>query len=144
MIIVDANLLIYAHNSSGRAHEQAKLWWEGMLNGYDEVGLAWTTMLAFLRVMTHARIIPNPMHLQDAIEIVRAWLARKNVKIVTPGAGHAAILLRLLEDVGVGGNLTSDAHLAALALEYRAQVATTDVDFARFGRVRWFNPCATR
>jgi len=144
MIIVDANLLIYAHNSSERSHESARIWWEEMLNGDQHIGLALSTMLTFLRVMTNPRIVPNPMPLKDAIEVVRSWLTRKNTKIVTPGAEHGSILFGLLEDVGVAGNLTSDAHLAALALEYRAQIATADVDFARFDRVRWFNPCAKR
>lgn len=140
MILPDLNLLIYAHDSQSARHHEARAWWEETLNSQRPVGLAWVTILGFLRLTTHARLVSNPMTPAESIRRVRGWLAVPSVRIVTPGARHGEILFRLVESVGVAGNLTTDAHLAALAMEYQAEVASTDTDFGRFAGLRWRNP----
>lgn len=102
--------------------------------------MPWVTMLGFIRIMTHRGILGNPMRVQDAIRRVRRWLDHPRVQVLTPGEQHGEILFRLLEQLGTAGNLTTDAHLAALAIEYQAELASTDTDFARFPGLRWFNP----
>jgi toxin-antitoxin system PIN domain toxin len=102
--------------------------------------LCWAVILGFIRIATHRRILENPMRPADAIRRVRSWLAVPGVQILVPGESHAEILFGLLEHLGTAGNLTTDAHLAALAIEYQAELASTDADFARFPNLRWFNP----
>jgi toxin-antitoxin system PIN domain toxin len=140
VILPDANLIIYAHDKDNPNYRAASTWWEAVLNGERPVGLAFITILAFMRVVTSRKALANPASVPAAIAIVREWLTRKNVTIVQPGSGHCELLLDLIERVGVAGNLTSDAHLAALAIEWQAEVATSDVDFSRFPGVRWYNP----
>ena len=94
--------------------------------------------------MTHPGIMANPMRARDAIRRVRSWLAHPRLTVIAPGPGHAEILFGLLERLGVAGNLTTDAHLAALAIEYQAELVSTDADFARFPGLRWFNPLALK
>ena len=106
------------------------------------MGLPWVTILGFIRITTHRGILRSPIFPADAIGIVRSWLRVPRVQILTPGEAHAEILFGLLEKVGSAGNLTTDAHLAALAIEYQAELASTDADFARFPGLRWFNPIA--
>lgn len=142
MIVPDLNVLVYAYNADSLRHEAAKLWWEDTLNGQRPIGFAWATLLGFLRVMTQRRILERPMKTADAIRTVSDWLAQPGVQIVTPGDGHARILFDLIGEAGTAGNLTTDAHLAALAIEYQAEIASADTDFARFPRLRWFNPLA--
>ena len=140
MIVPDVNLLLHAYNASSLVHADAKAWWEDRLDSSDSIGLAWVTVLGFLRIGTTPRIAAQPLHVHEACNHVRAWLARPQVGILHPGDRHAAILLGLLEQLGVGGNLTTDAHLAALAIEYQAEIHSTDADFARFPGLRWRNP----
>jgi toxin-antitoxin system PIN domain toxin len=144
VIIPDVNLLVHACNSRAREYPAALSWWEATLGGEATIGLAWIAALGFLRVMTHRGIMENPMPVPEATRRVRQWLRHPRVTILTPGEDHAEILFRLLEDVGVAGNLTTDAHLAALAIEYQAEIASTDADFARFPGLRWFNPLAIK
>jgi toxin-antitoxin system PIN domain toxin len=140
VLLPDVNILAYAHNSSAREYVQAREWWETTLNAPRPVGLPWVTILGFIRIMTHRQILENPMHVKDAIRRVRTWLDLPHVQILTPGDRHAEILFELLAHLGTGGNLTTDAHLAALAIEYQAELVSADADFARFPRLRWFNP----
>lgn len=140
MIIPDLNLIICAHDPLSSRHEAALRWWEDLLNSKRPVGLAWITILGFIRLSTHPRLTTNPMTPREAIERVKSWLAVPAVRIVTPGEDHARCLFDLIESVGVAGNLTSDAHLAALAIEYRAELASSDADFGRFAGLRWTNP----
>ncbi len=140
MLVPDLNLILYAHDPQSRQHEEARQWWEELLNSGRPVGLAWVTILGFLRLVTHARLAANPMTPEAAIRRVKSWLAMPSVRILTPGEGHAEILFGLVQTVGVAGNLTTDAHLAALAIEYQAELASTDTDFARFAGLRWRNP----
>ena len=142
MIVPDVNLLIHAYSSESPVHEAARPWWEGLLNGSQSVGLPWASMLGFIRVSTHRQIFANPLPVATACAHVSAWLAQPSVTVLDPGARHAEILFRLLESLGTAGNLTTDAHLAALAIEHQAELHSTDADFARFPGLRWSNPLA--
>lgn len=143
MILADVNLAIHAYNRDSAQHRLAGKWWQEALDGqFGPIGLAWITVLGFIRIATSRTVLERPLRVEDAIEIARSWLQQDPVRIVTPGEEHAEILFGLLTNLGTAGNLTSDAHLATLALEYRAQIASTDTDFARFPGLRWFNPLA--
>jgi hypothetical protein len=144
MLVPDVNLLLHAYNSESAYHSVARHWWEETLGLERPVGLAWVAVLGFMRLMTGRHLRKEPVPLGAVIACVREWLERPHVRILTPGERHAEILLRLLEHVGVGGDLTTDAHLAALAIEYQAELVSTDVDFARFPGLRWFNPLRLR
>lgn len=144
MILPDVNVLVHAYNSSAMQHGLAREWWEAALSEGQPIGLTWAVATGFLRVMTQRRIVAKPMTPGSATAAVRAWLACPRVTILNPGPRHADILLRLVDEVGTAGNLTTDAHLAAIAIEHRAEIATTDTDFARFPGLRWFNPLARR
>ncbi len=140
MIVPDANLLLYAHNSASKWHVPAQAWLERLLSASHTVGLPWVTVLGFMRIATNRKALPRPLTVAEACLEVRGWLARPNVEILHPGDRHADILLELLEHVGVAGNLTTDAHLAALAIEYQAELHSADADFGRFPGLRWRNP----
>lgn len=140
MIIPDVNLLIYACDVDAKEHAPAQQWWADLLTGPEEIGLAWIAILGFIRITTRRGLAARPLPLRIAIGLVRTWLSAPTVRILVPGSDHAKVLFDLLEHVGTAGDLTTDAHLAALAIEYRARIASTDQDFARFPKVRWFNP----
>jgi hypothetical protein len=144
MILPDVNLLINAYNADFPDHAEARKWWEGVLDERESIGLAWVTVLGFIRIMTHPRVMPNPMPVSAAIAAVESWLDQPNVDLIDPGPRHAEILFRLIRGTGVAANLTTDAHLAALAIEYQAQLASTDNDFARFPGLKWHNPLSKR
>ncbi len=140
MILPDVNVLVHAHNVHSPQHPILKAWWRSVLANSRSIGLPWITMLGFLRITTNRSIFKEPLPVATAVRGMRAWLAFPNVQILSPGDQHAEILFELLEHLGTGGDLTTDAHLAALAIEHRAEIATTDADFARFRGLRWFNP----
>ena len=140
MLIPDVNILIYAYDSTAPHHAAARRWWESTLGGDRPVALPWASILGFIRIMTHPAIQKRPMRASDCVRRVRAWLDHPRVEILTPGDQHAEILFRFLTQLGAAGNLTTDAHLAALAVEYQAELVSTDADFARFPGLRWFNP----
>ena len=142
MIVPDINLLVHAYNSDSRVHGAAREWWEKLLNGTQPVGLAWVTVLGFVRIVTHRQILASPVPVTMACAWVRAWLAQPSVTILHPGDRHADLLIGLLEQLGSAGNLTTDAHLAALCIEHQAELHSTDADFVRFGGLRWKNPVA--
>ena len=144
MLIPDVNILVYAYNADSPQYARAREWWETTLQQPRVVGLPWSTSVGFIRIATQRGISARPMTVQEAVETVRAWLDHPRVRIVTPSERHAEILFDLLLELGVGGNLTYDAHLAALAIEYQAELVSTDTDFARFPGLRWFNPLAIR
>ena len=141
MILVDANLLIYAVNRDAPDHRAARRWLEGLLSGPNHVGLAWVVVLAFLRITTRPGILPAPLSIDQASTYVDEWLAQPMVEMVAPGEAHWR-LRNLLLSAGTLGNLTSDAHLAAIALETGAEIHSADYDFQRFPGIRHFNPLA--
>ena len=140
MRIVDANVLLYAVNSSAEHHDASRRWLDGALSGADIVGLAWVPLLAFVRLATKHGLFPSPMEPQDAMAQVRDWCSAPSAVVVNPTARHADVLSDLVLRVGAGGNLVNDAHLAALAIEHRARIVTYDSDFGRFDGVRWDPP----
>ena len=140
MIVTDINLLVHAYNRESPRHEAARKWWEGRLNGTESVGLAWVVMLGFIRLTTNRQILKNPWNASEACDAVRTWLDRPYVTVLHAGDRHPEVLFGLLSSVGAAGNLTTDAHLAALAIEHQAELHSTDTDFARFAGLRWVNP----
>ncbi len=140
MIIPDVNILLYAYNSGAKKHSLALPWWESTLHDRTPVGLPWISILGFIRIITSLRSVERPLPVATAIAHVNSWLKVPSVRILPPGERHAAILFELLENLGTAGNLTTDAHLAALAIEYRAELISCDTDFARFPHLRWRKP----
>ena len=140
MIFLDANLLIYAVNDDAPLNRKAKRWLEAVLSGQETVGFSWNVLLAFLRLTTRPGLFRNPLPVDAALEIVASWLDQTSATIVHPGPRHLPVLRELLLHLGTGGNLTSDAHLAALAIEYGAELCSSDTDFARFPGLNWRNP----
>lgn len=132
MILIDANLLIYAVNSDSPQHEAARAWLEKTLSQEERVGLPWVVLLAFLRISTKRGIFERPLSPDRAREFVDEWLALPNVKAISPGSPHWPILSNLLKTTGTAGNLTTDAHLAAQGIEQGYKLATCDHDFHRF------------
>lgn len=143
MILVDANLLIYAVNAGAPQHAAARLWLDERLSSSGRVGLPWASLLAFLRLVTNPRIFQRPLSMTDAWGQAEAWLGSGPAWIPAPTQRHAEILARLLSTPGVHANLIPDAHLAALAIEHGLELNSTDGDFARFTGLRWRNPLAT-
>ncbi|HTT82653.1 MAG TPA: type II toxin-antitoxin system VapC family toxin [Rhizomicrobium sp.] len=144
MILVDANLLIYAHVASAPQHDRARRWLDEQLDGPARVGLPWMCLLAFLRIVTNPRIYPRAERISDAWRQVSEWLALDTVWIPAPTERHARVLEQLLDVSGAHGNLVYDAHLAALAMEHGLVLCSADTDFARFPQLRWFNPLTGR
>ncbi len=140
MKLPDVNLLIHTADESSRHHERARSWLGGLLSGTEEVGFAWLALLGFVRISTNPAPFEHPLSPTRAFEYVESWLGQPVATIVDPGPEHAAILRRLLEPLGTAGNLTSDAHLAALAIEHGAELCSRDPDFARFAGLRWTDP----
>lgn len=140
MKLVDANVLIYAVNADSVHHGPARRWLEKALSGTDPVGMSWIVLLAFLRVTTRHGILERPLPVEDAVTYVDSWLRLPPVELVVPGPGHWSILQALIKASGTGGNLTSDAHLAALALEGGWTLVSTDNDFRRFAGLNFINP----
>lgn len=140
MIVPDINLLVYAYNADAPSHASARHWWEQCLNAAPSVGIPWVVILGFVRLMTHRSVLFTPMDPALAVEHARTWLDRPNVEILQPGPRHLETLTILFGAVGVAGSLTTDAHLAALAIEHQAELHSNDADFARFPGLRWRNP----
>lgn len=143
MILPDISILIHAHNLDSRRHQEARDWWDTALSSTELVGLPWVTLLGFIRITTNRAVLDNPWPVDEALQRVEAWLAQPNVRIVQPTHRHAEWLARFLRTAGTGGNLTTDAHLAALAMEHGCSLYTTDTDFARFPGLSWQNPLVT-
>lgn len=140
MKVLDLNLLLYAINRDSPHHARAKSWLEQTLAGDEAVGFAWVVLLGFLRLSTSARVFRQPLEPEQALEVVNGWLAQPSTAPLEPGDEHWRTLSALLLESGTAGNLTADAHLAALAIEHGAELCSTDADFARFPRVHWVNP----
>lgn len=140
MKVVDANVLLYAVNADAQHHKTSVDWLDRSLSGADTVGFTWLALTAFIRISTKISLFPNPLTTQEAVDQVRQWLAAPAARVVEPSPAHAVVLGHLLNQVGTGGNLVSDAHLAAIALEQRATVISFDSDFGRFEGVDWSTP----
>jgi uncharacterized protein len=142
MIVIDANLLLYAYNPRAAQHDASRVWLERTLGGTDLVRFAWTSIWAFIRISTSPRVFEHPLSTAEAAGIVTSWLAQPAVGVVEPGERHWEILQDLLSDGQSSGPLVMDAALAALALEHGATLCSTDRDFARFSRLAWIDPLA--
>jgi uncharacterized protein len=142
MIIPDVNLLVFAHNRAAGGHERARAWWEDLVEREQPIGLAWAVMLGFVRLVTHPSVLVRPLAPVAALGHVRGWLDQASVRIVEPGPRHMDLLGELSGSTGVAGSLTTDTHLAALAIEHQAELHSNDADFARFPGLRWRNPIA--
>lgn len=140
MILVDANLLIYAVNRDAPQHKTAREWFEQVVSGHEPVGLPWVCLLAFLRITTRPGILANPLTVDQAVGYVESWLKQPFVEAVAPGPGHWPILRQLLHATGTAGNLTSDLHLAAMAIERSAAICSADHDYRRFAGLEHINP----
>jgi len=140
MVLPDVNLLIYAHNLRAPYHQKALHWWNQCLQGPEGVVLAWVVILGFVRIATHPKIFARPMTVEDATGRVEEWLSLPHVQISHPGKSHFTTWSSLLREIGTAGNLTTDAHLAALAIERGLILQTTDADFTRFPGLKWNNP----
>jgi toxin-antitoxin system PIN domain toxin len=138
----DVNLLLYAYDTSSARHERAKAWLEERLSAVEAFGFAWATLLAFVRLVTNPRVFEAPLRVEESLDIVESWLAAPCATVLHPGPRHTVLLRQLLEPLGTAGNLTTDAHLAALALEHDAELCSADADFSRFPGLRWSNPLA--
>ncbi|HEY1613819.1 MAG TPA: TA system VapC family ribonuclease toxin [Rhizomicrobium sp.] len=141
MILPDVNVLVHAHNADSRVHDAARRWWDGCLAGPEGVGLAWGAMLGFVRICTNRRIVARPLAVPDVMARMQSWLALPHIHIAQPSDSHFAKLRDVLAHLGAAGNLTTDAHLAVLAMERGYVLYSTDTDFARFSGLRWTNPC---
>lgn len=140
MILVDANLLVYAHVTSMAQHPKAQAWLDAQINSPARVGLPWPSLLGFLRLVTNPRIFNQPETLEEAWSCVMGWLDNPNVWIPQPTERHREVLATLLPVTAGRPNLVPDAHLAAIALEHGLMVCSADGDFARFSGLRWVNP----
>lgn len=136
MILVDANVLLYVVNADARQHEAALGWLDAALSGPEPVGFADTVMLGFLRLATHASVFPRPLSIDEACGVIESWLGSPSAVVAQPADAHADRICELLAHAGSGGNLVSDAHLAALAIEHDAVLATFDRDLMRFPGLR--------
>ena len=142
MKLVDTNVLIYAVDEQSKQHQAAKGWLDNSLSGQISVGFAWQALLGFVRISTHAAIFSEPLSHSEAMNYVDLWLRARSAHLLHPGATHSQIMRECLDEVGQGGAIASDAHLAALAKEHKATVVTFDSDFARFPGIRWERPWA--
>jgi toxin-antitoxin system PIN domain toxin len=140
VIVLDANLLLYAYDSKSDLQPRASRWLEEILSGPDTVGLTWISIGAFLRISTNLRLGRSQLSMVAAAQIVDSWLTRRVVRLIVPGEGHWGLFKELLIAGRVQGPVTTDAQLAALTIEYGGVLYTTDRDFARFPGLRWLNP----
>jgi toxin-antitoxin system PIN domain toxin len=136
----DVNLLLYAIDEEAPRHAKARAWLEQVLSGTESVAFAWAVLLGFVRISTNPAAFESPLSAEEALDYVEGWLDQPVADIVHPTPEHASTLRELLGPTGTAGNLTSDAHLAALALEHGAELCSCDTDFARFAGLRWLDP----
>jgi toxin-antitoxin system PIN domain toxin len=140
VILVDANLLLYAQDSLSEFHVAARTWWDAQLSGSEPVGLCWPVMTAFIRIATNPRLYENPLTTREASDAVQTWLEQACVRVIQPTEAHWSIFQQMLEAANATANMVPDAHLAALAVEHQCVLCSTDGDPARFPEVRWQNP----
>ena len=142
MILVDANILLYAEDYLQPRHKQARAWWDDQLSGTGVVCLCWTVLSAFIRIGTNPRVFEHPLSLEQALARVQSWLDQPCTRVVRPTERHWTVFKQVLTDGQAVANLVTDAHLAALAIEHGCELASTDADFARFPKLKWRNPIA--
>ena len=142
MMLVDVNLLVYAVFSGSSRHEAARAWLDAALGGTESVALPWAVLAGFIRISTNPRVMSEPLSLEEAIGHMEEWLALPIVQMIGPTLRHGVEFARMLRVAHATGNLVSDAHLAAVAVEHGCEIASTDEDFAKFPGLRWFNPLA--
>jgi toxin-antitoxin system PIN domain toxin len=142
VILVDVNLLLYAYNADSPQHGAARNWLDALFDGDDAIGLPWVTLWGFIRLTTNPRVLPNPLPADQALSIVGEWLVQPEVRVVEPGPRHFDILRKLVVADQASGRKSTDAVLAALAMENGATLASSDHDFRRFRGLRWLNPLA--
>lgn len=142
MILIDANMLLYAYHPKAEQHEKSRAWLEAVLSGPDLVRFAWLTLWAFLRITTSTHVFDRPLSSSEAEAAISSWLAQPAAGILEPGERHWEILCGVLRDGQATGSLVMDAVLAAIAIEHGATICTTDRDFLRFSGLRWTNPLA--
>ena len=140
MKLPDLNLLLYAIDSGAPRHDPAREWLQEVLSDTESVAFAWTVLLGFVRISTNPAVFESPLSADEALDYVDGWLAQPVAEVVHPTVRHASILRELLAPLGTAGNLTTDAHLAALAIEHGAELCSSDTDFARFDGLRWRDP----
>lgn len=144
MIVLDANLLLYAYDSLSSHHVNARAWVEQVFSGATPIGIPWQTAAAFLRIMTNPRLPGERFTLPEAVEVVDRWLEQPNVRLLAPGEDHWPLFRQMIVEGQASGALISDAHLAALTIEHGGVLHSTDRDFARFPGLRWSNPLASK
>jgi hypothetical protein len=140
MILPDVNLLVYAHNVRDPRHSKALAWWSECLSGHSSVALAWAVIMGFVRITTHPKVFERPLIVDVALNWVEEWLTLPHVHLINPPQTHFRTWASLLKQVGTAGNLSTDAHLAALAIERGLTLHTSDADFSRFTGLKWINP----
>ncbi len=140
MILVDANILLYAEDALHPCNRKARKWWDDQLSGSGSVCLCWTVLSAFIRIGTNPRVFESPLSLEQAIARVESWLEQPCARVVRPTDRHWTVFQQMLSEGQAVANLVTDAHLAALAIEHGCRLASTDSDFARFPRLKWMNP----
>ena len=140
MILVDANILLYAEDELSLRHKAARAWWDEQLSQASPVCLCWTVINAFLRIGTNPRVFEHPLSLEQAVSRVQSWLDQPCTRIIRATERHWAVFGKMLRDGQAAANLVTDAHLAALAVEHGCELMSTDSDFSRFPGLRWVNP----
>ena len=140
MILVDANILLYAEDQMSPQHLAARTWWDAALSGKSPVCLSWTVLGAFIRIGTNPRVFEHPLSLDQALTRVQSWLDQPCTRLVSPSERHWSVFQKMLREGQAVANLVTDAHLAALAVEHGCELISTDADFSRFPGLRWRNP----
>ena len=140
MMTPDVNVLLYALDNEQPLHAESRQWLEEALSGSETIGFTWQVLLAVLRLSTRGSVFARPLDVDQALDVIQAWIDQPNAIILHPGDRHVERLRDLLSPLGAGGNLTADAHLAAIAIEHGATLVSFDRDFARFGGLRWTLP----
>jgi toxin-antitoxin system PIN domain toxin len=140
MIFPDVNLLLYAYNTESAAYKKAAAWLQGVMNSNERLCHSWHTIMGFIRISTNSRIFPKPYSAKEALEIVSSLINAKNSTMLLPGSGHFAIFEKLVNESGINGPKLMDAHIAALAIEHGATLASADRDFRLFDGLKIINP----
>jgi toxin-antitoxin system PIN domain toxin len=138
--LIDLNVLLYVVNADAPLHGQVRRWWEQALNGNEPVALCWPVIAGFVRLATRHGIFPQPLSAADACDRIERWLGLPGVRIATETESHWSLMKQVIGELGAAGNLTTDAHLVALAVSHGATLVSCDHDFARFPGLRWENP----